>query len=156
MEDLDILLYVVLFIMGAIVAIADRAASGVKCKANGKIFKFYPIRHITTALAVIFAIAAFIYYGVGGGENVRDNVMGILGLALILITITFVYDLFLIFWRFNKKRADKKASGAAAEDETGEISEDTISADEGANVSDDDAAEDEKEGEKEKQGEDET
>ncbi len=97
----DIWLYIVIFLLGAVVALIDHAASAVKCKLNKKLLKFLPVRHIPTVIAFVLALSAFIHYGLNPDGKAYS--LSILGVALAFMAVTVALDLGIIFWNRKSK-----------------------------------------------------
>ncbi len=96
----DIWLYIGIFLLGAIMALIDHAASVVDCKLNTKIFKWFQVRHIPTFIAVVTALSAFIYYGLNPDGIVATY--AILWIAFGCLAFVIICDIFIIF--FKKKK----------------------------------------------------
>lgn len=97
----DVWLYIVIFVLGAVVALIDHAAMAVECKLNKRLLKFLPVRHIPTAIAVVLAFAAFIYYG-WNPETGRTTSVSILCVALAFLAVTVILDICIIFIKRKK------------------------------------------------------
>lgn len=97
----DIWLYIIIFALGAVVALIDSAARAVDCKVNKKLWNIFPLRHIPTLGCVILALSAFVHYGLNP-ETGRATSISILSVALGFLAVTVAIDLVIIF--FLKKK----------------------------------------------------
>lgn len=92
--------YSIIFLIGGFVTFLEEASRDSKSVFNRKVLKFLPVKHIFSAVAVVFCIISFIIYCFDKSYRITALVLCFIGIAFLAVVI--IIDLYIILKKAKK------------------------------------------------------
>ncbi len=86
--------YLILFVIGGILTLLEEAVKNADSIFNRKIFKFLPVKHIFTAIAVLICLISLILYCVDRTNRITSIILCLIGIFFMSIVVAI--DVFIV------------------------------------------------------------
>lgn len=90
----DWIFYLILFVIGGTLTLLEEAVKNADSIFNHKIFKFLPVKHIFTAIAVLICLISLILYCVNRTNRTTSIILCLIGIFFMSIVVAI--DVFIV------------------------------------------------------------
>ncbi len=83
----DWIIYLIIFVIGGILTLLDEAAKNCDSIFNRKVLEFLPVKHISTAVAVVICLVSLILYCVDRANRTAAFILCMIGIFFLAIAV---------------------------------------------------------------------